>query len=641
MITGTGDVFIPGGDLGEGSDDEWSNIGGPALHGHRPRSRRCARPRKPVVSAVNGHLPGRRAHDRHAERRRRWPATRPTFRAPELLRGISDTNYAQILPRQIGPSRARDMLLTGAPGERRRGARVGPGVAGRAPRRAARRGDRSTRDVLPHRPRTPGRTSSAASTSTTASTTASGCWPVSAGRRRPRASSRSGAPQPVVGPSRPAHGRPPLMLIELGAVALDSRLLRRRDPLVGHRMGRGATSRRRGATRRRVGGRRSATCGLAEEYDAWYPTFAEQRVSPWPRGRWSTSASISRPRRPRVAKSVLAPFNLGRLNPLGLELARRRRCSRTAPRSSGSGSSRRWCATRRSGASCSPSRAPAPTSRRWPPAPCATATSGCSTARRCGPRGPTSATSPSAWRAPTRRCKKRQGLTYFIVDLHAPGVDVRPLRHLGGEVDFNEVFLDDVRIPDSHRIGAAGDGWRVAGSSLAGERQMVSGAGSGGVDRIGGAGVAQLLAAGRAAAAGPTIRSIRQRLMAVYAEEQVREWTNQRVRAAVQAGGTPGAAASIGKVHQGALNQRIQMLAADLLGSRPRRRGTAEPEYRRQHAARGARACCAPAPTRSKAARPRSTRTSSANGSWACHASPTRGPTSRGRRSHDHDHPPR
>ena len=54
--------------------------------------------------------------------------------------------------------------------------------------------------------------------------------------------------------------------------------------------------------------------------------------------------------------------------------------------------------------------------------------------------------------------------------------------------------------------------------------------------------------------------------MAVYAEERVRDWTNQRVRASVQAGGTPGPATSIGKVHQGALNQRIQMLAADVLG---------------------------------------------------------------------------
>ena len=60
---------------------------------------------------------------------------------------------------------------------------------------------------------------------------------------------------------------------------------------------------------------------------------------------------------------------------------------------------------------------------------------------------------------------------------------------------------------------------------------------------------------------------VRQRLAALYAEERIRSWTNQRVRAAVRAGGTPGPAASIGKVHQGRLNQSLQMLAADLLGA--------------------------------------------------------------------------
>ena len=60
---------------------------------------------------------------------------------------------------------------------------------------------------------------------------------------------------------------------------------------------------------------------------------------------------------------------------------------------------------------------------------------------------------------------------------------------------------------------------------------------------------------------------LRDRLVSLYAEERVRRWTNERVRATVKAGGTPGPAASIGKVHQGALNQRIQLAAADLLGA--------------------------------------------------------------------------
>ena len=81
---------------------------------------------------------------------------------------------------------------------------------------------------------------------------------------------------------------------------------------------------------------------------------------------------------------------------------------------------------------------------------------------------------------------KREGITYFLVDLHATGVEVRPLRHITGEVDFNEVFLDGVRVPDGQRVGVEGDGWKVANATLSGERQMVSGSGSGGVDRIGG-----------------------------------------------------------------------------------------------------------------------------------------------------------
>jgi alkylation response protein AidB-like acyl-CoA dehydrogenase len=94
----------------------------------------------------------------------------------------------------------------------------------------------------------------------------------------------------------------------------------------------------------------------------------------------------------------------------------------------------------------------------------------------------------------------------------------------------------------------------------------VSGSGSGGVDRIGGSGVDGLLAL-----AAKLRRSedpvVRQKLMGVYSEERIRGWTNQRVRAGVKAGRSPGPESSIGKVHQGALNQRIQVLAVDLLGA--------------------------------------------------------------------------
>jgi alkylation response protein AidB-like acyl-CoA dehydrogenase len=167
---------------------------------------------------------------------------------------------------------------------------------------------------------------------------------------------------------------------------------------------------------------------------------------------------------------------------------------------------------------------------------------------------------------------KRKGITYFLVDLHAPGVDVRPLRHITGEIDFNEVFLDAVQVPDVQRVGAVGDGWKVANATLSGERQMVSGSGSGGVDRIGGSGVEGLIATARARGAagqpgGWDEPLVRQRLMALYSEERIRAWTNQRVRAGLKAGRSPGPESSIGKVHAGGLNQRIQVLATDLLGA--------------------------------------------------------------------------
>ncbi len=166
---------------------------------------------------------------------------------------------------------------------------------------------------------------------------------------------------------------------------------------------------------------------------------------------------------------------------------------------------------------------------------------------------------------------KRRGITYFLIDMHQPGVEVRPLRHIGGEVDFNEVFLNDAVVPDSQRVGAVGDGWSVARVTLSGERQMVSGSGSGGVDRIGGSGVRSLirLAQERAAQGLPNSwdeADVRHRLVRLWCEEQIRGWTNARVRAGLKAGRPPGPESSIGKVHGSELNQRIQAEAARLLG---------------------------------------------------------------------------
>jgi acyl-CoA synthetase (AMP-forming)/AMP-acid ligase II/alkylation response protein AidB-like acyl-CoA dehydrogenase len=299
------------------------------------------------------------------------------------------------------------------------------------------------------------------------------------------------------------------------------------------------------------------------QYEAWYPVFARSGlVAPtWPTdyGGLDLAPDVA-----RVVEAELRPYNLGRLNPLGLNLA--------APALFAHGTEEQrlrflppivrneeaWCQLFSEPGAGSDLASLATTAVRdgdeWVVTGQKVWTTWAHTSDFAVLLARTDSDAP-----------KRKGITYFLLDLHQPGVEVRPLRHLGGEIDFNEVFLDRARVPDAHRVGDVGDGWRVAGATLSGERQMVSGEGSGGVDRIGGSGASHVLELARRRAVGGD-RVVRQELMRVYSEERVRAWTNDRVRAQVKAGRTPGAESSIGKVHQGELNQRIQSLAVRLLG---------------------------------------------------------------------------
>ena len=70
---------------------------------------------------------------------------------------------------------------------------------------------------------------------------------------------------------------------------------------------------------------------------------------------------------------------------------------------------------------------------------------------------------------------KHKGLTYFFIDMKSPGIEIRPIKQISGQSHFNEVFFTDVRIPDSQRLGAVGDGWKVSLTTLMNERYTIGG----------------------------------------------------------------------------------------------------------------------------------------------------------------------
>ncbi len=210
---------------------------------------------------------------------------------------------------------------------------------------------------------------------------------------------------------------------------------------------------------------------------------------------------------------------------------------------------------------------------------------------------------------------KHRGMTYFAVDMHADGVDVRPLRQITGESEFNEVYLTDVRIPDADRIGDEGDGWRVSMTTLMNERTTI-GAGSGAPAR----GTGPIAEAVRLWGDDPErSAATKDRLMKLWIDAEVLRLTNIRA-GAEPSGGQPGARgldrqAGLRRDQQG----HLRVLRRPPGCPRSDRSRLPEQAVRRDRAdrtARGvaARCSCGPGPTRSRAARPRSSATSSASG---------------------------
>ena len=159
---------------------------------------------------------------------------------------------------------------------------------------------------------------------------------------------------------------------------------------------------------------------------------------------------------------------------------------------------------------------------------------------------------------------KHKGLSYFILDMHSPGVEIRPLYQITGDAEFNEVFFTDVRIPHSNLLGEVGDGWRVATTTLMNERVALGGStaprGSGNIgtlielwnehgDRL-------------APAERPVMRD---RISQLWIEAEVGRLTTLRARSNSTVG-NPGPEGSVGKLASAELNQRIWITCMDLLG---------------------------------------------------------------------------
>jgi alkylation response protein AidB-like acyl-CoA dehydrogenase len=154
---------------------------------------------------------------------------------------------------------------------------------------------------------------------------------------------------------------------------------------------------------------------------------------------------------------------------------------------------------------------------------------------------------------------KHRGLTYFVVDMHAPGVEVRPLTQMTGDAEFNEVYFTEVRIPDGMRLGEVGGGWRVALATLMNERVFIGGT----VPPRGGGPIGAALSAWTGY--GHTDRARREELVEWWVRAEVLRLTNIR---AAQAGsaGTPGPEGSIGKLMSAELNKDIWSFVVDLMG---------------------------------------------------------------------------
>ncbi|MFD6392095.1 acyl-CoA dehydrogenase family protein [Nocardia sp. NPDC060259] len=155
---------------------------------------------------------------------------------------------------------------------------------------------------------------------------------------------------------------------------------------------------------------------------------------------------------------------------------------------------------------------------------------------------------------------KHRGMTYFLIDMTQPGVEVRPLRQITGEAEFNEVFITDARVPDAQRLGAEGDGWRIANTTLNTERVAIGGKASARESGIIGV-------VARTWRDNPQLRTpeLHDRLLRLWVDAEVARLTGLRLRQKL-AQGQPGPEGSAMKLSFARIAQQLSGLELELLG---------------------------------------------------------------------------
>ena len=161
---------------------------------------------------------------------------------------------------------------------------------------------------------------------------------------------------------------------------------------------------------------------------------------------------------------------------------------------------------------------------------------------------------------------KHEGITFLLVDMHAPGVDVRPLRQITGDPEFNEIFFTDVRVPKANVVGEVNQGWKVAMTTLLHERGTLGFALTATLERM----VKKLMELarhttvnGHVAAEDPLLRD---RLVDHWVRLQALRFTNYRALTGLVKTGVPGPEGSIAKLHWSESNQDLTKLALEILG---------------------------------------------------------------------------